>query len=279
MSTRHTLYTALAALGSALALAACAPQSPDAKPFVVADLFATPGKALATLALSPTPEPSATVPNLPSPTFAPTLPLPTVVVLSQPTLPIGTYGPTPTLSGAVVATPPPPPSQNCVDPPMPFTPVWQVDAAVRDALGCPSGGAQQVAGVFQFYEHGVMFWRQSDKSIFVLSDLAIQQGNATDHWWRFDDTWREGDPESDPGLSPPGDLKQPVRGFGKVWRSNGFIRDALGWATTDELPITSTWQQFEKGWMMTGPADNLIYALIPLDAPPYSTGLHYGALP
>ncbi len=277
-SSRQLALAALIALAAILlALVACQGESSETEAFVVADLFVVPGKSLATAELSPTPSPTATIPNLPSPTLGATLPLPTVVVLQQPTLPIGTYGPSPTLDAALTPTSTPP---GCTAaPPMPFTPIWQNIAQARDLLRCPVGDPQEVGGVIQFYEHGVMFWRQSDRSIFVLSELAIRQGQATDSWWRLDDTFQDGEPESDPGLQPPAGLLQPVRGFGKVWRHNAFVREAVGWATTEELWIASLWQNFEGGWMMTGPDGAPIYVMSPLGSAPYSTGLHLGPMP
>ena len=47
-----------------IALAACQSAAATEEPFVVADLFATPGKALATIELSPTPTSAPTLPNM-----------------------------------------------------------------------------------------------------------------------------------------------------------------------------------------------------------------------
>ncbi len=262
-------------------LGACEAQSvAQGDPFVVADLFATPGKALATIELSPTPAPSATIPNMPSPTSGPTLPIPTVRLLDQPTLPLSTFGPSPTRPGSFPGGQATAPATGCASgPPMPFTPIWQNFAQAQALMRCPVGGPSEVGGVWQFYEHGAMFWRQSDRSIFVMSELGIRQGQPTDRWWRIDDTWQEGEAESDPGLQPPAGLRQPVRGFGKVWRNNAFVREGVGWATSDEIGTTSVWQQFDGGWMMTGPNGAPIYVMAPSDAPPYSSGLHLGPLP
>lgn len=270
---------ALLALLALTVLGGCGPQAAaaDDDPFVVADLFATPGKSLATLVLSPTPEPTATVHNAPTDTPAPTLPLPTAILL-QPTMPLATPGPTPTraIDARAEATPTSL-APVCEPPPAPFAGAWAAPD-VQATLGCPAGTAQTVNGVWQTYEHGVMFWREQDRSIFVLSNLAIGQGQPTDSWWRFDDTYQEGEPEDSMGLSPPPGMSMPVRGFGKVWRSNGFVRDALGWATSGESGMQSTWLQFESGWMMTGPDGRPVYALVPTGDPPHSTGFHYGAL-
>lgn len=253
-------------------LVACAGE-PTAEPLVVADLFATPGKALATIALSPTPSPTPTIPHFPSPTPQPTLPLPTSIA-RQPTLPLGTPGST--IPG--VSTPTPEPVNCDTSSATPFQAIWASNGMAQQLLRCPLGEPQDVAVVYQVYQHGYMFWRESDQSIFVLSESAIRQGQPTDTWWRVLDTFREGELESDPALTPPNGLLQPVRGFGKVWRENAFIREALGWATSQERYYTSQWQFFEEGWMITGPDGHPVFVMLPSDEPPYTYGVHLGAL-
>ena len=67
---------------------------------------------------------------------------------------------------------------------------------------------------------------------------------------RFDDTFAAGiDPESG-GEIPPAGLLEPVRGFGKVWRSNPDVRGGLGWALAAEAGGSAAMQRFERGWMI-----------------------------
>jgi len=106
---------------------------------------------------------------------------------------------------------------------------------------------------------------------------SIRQGQATDTWWRITDTWQEGESESDASLVPPDGLSQPVRGFGKAWRNNGFVREALGWANGPEQFYTSQWLIFEGGWMMVAPDGATVYALGA--DPGVSTGSHFGNFP
>ncbi|MEW6403207.1 MAG: hypothetical protein AB1649_15535 [Chloroflexota bacterium] len=49
-------------------------------------------------------------------------------------------------------------------------------------------------------------------------------------WVTYPDTWRAGDPSSDPSLVPPEGRFQPVDNIGKVWRENPEVRERLGWA-------------------------------------------------
>jgi hypothetical protein len=65
-------------------------------------------------------------------------------------------------------------------------------------------------------------------------------------WANFDDAWREGEPESDPDLSPPPGLQQPVRGFGEVWRDEPDVRSRLGWATASERAYEITLQAADE---------------------------------
>ncbi|MBN1427402.1 MAG: hypothetical protein JXB07_03395 [Anaerolineae bacterium] len=275
-SSRHLLYPSLL-LVLATVFSACAePDTTGANEFVVADVFATPGKSLATAELSPTPQLTTASENLLSNTPAPTLPLPTVVVLEQPTLPILITGPTPTTAVAI-SQPTTTPMAACAStPPLPFGAIWQNIPQVQAAMRCPTGEPQDIPGVWQMFERGVMFWRENDHSIFIISELAIRQGQATDKWWRIEDTWQADEPEDDPSLQPPNGMRQPIRGFGKVWRGNGFIREAVGWAAADEIQINSQWQTFEGGWMMTGPNNTPVYVMVPLDEMPYTNGTHLG---
>ena len=37
-------------------------------------------------------------------------------------------------------------------------------------------------------------------------------------------------------------MLQPIRGFGKLWRTTTSVRDGLGWATAAEQGFNTTWQ-------------------------------------
>ena len=94
----------------------------------------------------------------------------------------------------------------------------------------------------QRFEHGWMIWMRG----LQLGDEAL--GSVIfvfyDNGWfeRFDDTWTEDQPESDPFIVPPPDLQQPIRGFGKLWRENNEVRERLGWAVEAELGFPGAWQ-------------------------------------
>ena len=113
---------------------------------------------------------------------------------------------------------------------------------MRERLGAPRGPQVVVPGAVQPFESGLMIWRGDLEQIFVLvgtqdeGSLAIgNQGYGGEVTWA--DTWAEG---QDPGggAAPVAGRFLPKRGFGKLWREQGF-RNSLGYATTaDEQRAT-----------------------------------------
>ncbi len=93
----------------------------------------------------------------------------------------------------------------------------------------------------------MMFWRGDTRTIYVFiggqrDDFGV--------WHQFADTWQDADPTPQPQKSVPPGLFEPVRGFGKVWRNNPAIREALGWAVEQEWNITAAWQTYERGFAL-----------------------------
>ena len=129
--------------------------------------------------------------------------------------------------------------------------------------GCPSE-AQYGPAAQQSFENGFMIWFGPTDTIFVFYNQG-QSGNPRP-FDTFEDTFEEGDPESDSDIVPPDGLYQPVRGFGLVWRESPQVRDQLGWATAPEAGF-ETWLQFYSARAMHASAnaiqgiDGTIYVL------------------
>jgi len=88
----------------------------------------------------------------------------------------------------------------------------------------------------QRFEHGYMIWLKDvggDTILVFHDDGRVNQ---------FADTWQPDQPESDPNLTPPSGMVQPVRGFGKVWRENN-LENTLGWAIEEEGGFDGKWQR------------------------------------
>ncbi|MFN2221772.1 MAG: hypothetical protein ACK2UH_04425 [Candidatus Promineifilaceae bacterium] len=99
---------------------------------------------------------------------------------------------------------------------------------------CPAARPTISAAAEQPFENGVMIWLEATDSITVFRDDG--------RWQRYEDTWTEGEPESDPDIVSPEGRFQPIRGFGKLWRQRPEVREALGWALGVELGFESTFQ-------------------------------------
>ena len=119
---------------SGLLLAGCGLAQNPATPVLA--IGAIPGKALATIWLSPTPVPLPSVSPEPSSTPAPTQPLPTLAT-PQATLPVGTLGAqASTPSDDSQNTPQAPSTSDCSTlPPQPFAQAWQNNQLAQQLLG------------------------------------------------------------------------------------------------------------------------------------------------
>ena len=142
---------------------------------------------------------------------------------------------------------PSPPTSTPVPTPTPcgyqVDPRFGVGAASLERLGCATQPSVEIAGAYQPFQRGRMFWRGDEKQIYVL------RRDGT--WDAFQDTWVEDQPSADPALVPPEGLSQPIRGFGKVWREQLGGPDAqIGWATGGESGGTLLIQAFRHGMLL-----------------------------
>jgi hypothetical protein len=120
---------------------------------------------------------------------------------------------------------------------------WQNNVRAQQDLGwARQANPAATGGAYQQFDHGTMVWRQDTSQIYVFF--------ADGTWRAYPDTFAEGDPESDPTLSPPAGRLQPIRGFGKVWRDHSDVREKLGWATAKETAQNAEIHTFERGAML-----------------------------
>lgn len=107
----------------------------------------------------------------------------------------------------------------------------------------PTPVEAQIYVAEQRFEDGWLFWLQPVGQLWVLTVNENNEGI----WSVYEDTFIEGDPEIDPEIVPPEGKYQPVRGFGKLWRANPEVRDALGWALDAELGHTTRYEYHAGG--------------------------------
>jgi hypothetical protein len=111
---------------------------------------------------------------------------------------------------------------------------------------CPYKPAATTWAAEQLFEGGRMIWLEG---IPAQSTANGQPQGPTIYvlytdgsWQTYDDTWTEDQPESDPSIVPPQGVYQPIRGFGKLWRTTPEVRDRLGWALAAEKGFNSAFQ-------------------------------------
>lgn len=110
--------------------------------------------------------------------------------------------------------------------------------------GFPTPTVGQVFMAEQAFQHGRMFWLEPVQQIWVLTT----DENENQVWLVYNDTWEEGDPETDTSLVPPEPgLQQPIRGFGKLWRENEDLRNLIGWAVDPELGFVTRYEFHHGG--------------------------------
>lgn len=140
-------------------------------------------------------------------------------------------------------------SDRCA-PPAPF--LGPTTRAYPAILGCPSPFPKlAVPAASQRFERGAMYWvaNTGDIASWQAGNIwVIFYDNARGSlvWQLYPDYWREGDPVSG-GMTPPPGLFEPIRGFGKLWRENQFIRETLGWAVEPESADKAVEQYFRGG--------------------------------
>jgi len=109
----------------------------------------------------------------------------------------------------------------------------------------PTDTIADVQVAYQEFERGYMYWLRVNRQIWVAAADAANPTTGT--WFCYEDTFQEGEPETDPALVPPDGQYQPRRGFGKLGRTTPGVRDSLGWATIPEAEMVSQYRYIPGG--------------------------------
>lgn len=135
-----------------------------------------------------------------------------------------------------------------------FATALQADSSLNNQLGCPTNSVVTYSSAVQTFERGVMVWmNESGGVIYVFNNNGTFQ--------RYPDTFVAGQDPDSGGETPPTGLIEPVRGFGKVWRTMAGVRDGVGWGITPEAGDTATIQDFTNGRLIYLPTRGNILAL------------------
>ncbi|GAB4112014.1 MAG: hypothetical protein Fur005_14100 [Roseiflexaceae bacterium] len=117
--------------------------------------------------------------------------------------------------------------------------------------------------VTQPFERGQMIYLPpaqpgSYGSIWVI---FYDNGRRSLVWKSYPDTYGSGDPVSG-GETPPAGLVEPLRGFGKIWRTIPEIRNTVGWAVSPEFRDMGHMQYFRGGnWLIYRAAGDRVFVL------------------
>ncbi|PJF32317.1 MAG: hypothetical protein CUN51_01425 [Candidatus Thermofonsia Clade 1 bacterium] len=185
--------------------------------------------------------------------------------------------PTPDPNTIIITVTPPIPTPNglttptllptSTEPPTVAQPVESPVPTLTPTLSAfPTETRAQLFIAHQDFQNGYMFWISTRNVIWVLINTP---GNPNTGEWRiYPDTFAEGEPEFDLNLIPPSEnLFQPRRGFGKLWRTTPGLREALGWATTPEFALNTSYVYQPGGFIdangkwVPGPGKHFITTL------------------
>lgn len=190
-----------------LILLTAACQGPPPTQYVI--VTPTPTVTPVIIVVTATPDPASLV----TPTFEQTIPSPTTAVATVEVIPTD----------------------------IPATPEVTTEPQTIDN-GRPTVTVAQIQVAEQRFQGGRMYWLQPIDQIWVM--VESQQGQGI--WTVYDDAFEEGEIEFDPAIVAPEGLLQPERGFGKLWRENEEIREALGWGLQPEVGFVSNYR-YEPG--------------------------------
>lgn len=150
-------------------------------------------------------------------------------------LPLGTLPATPTPNGsttqvAVSASTTPAATAGAT-----MTPTLSV-TATPDVF--PTAVVGQIYIAEQEFQNGRMYWLQPIDQIWV----ATIDDEGKQVWLAFENTFEDGQPEMNPTLTPPANLLQPIRGFGKLWRENANVQALVGWSKATEIGYVTRYE-------------------------------------
>lgn len=219
-----------------------------------AQATATPTQVSSTVPAPEDPAPAAT----PTPTSTPS-PTPTTPPTSTPpATAVVEPSPTPTATSTQIAptsTPTTPPTATASPTPETIAVtgaignVYWGDELVREQIGQPLAASRTTSAEIQGFQHGTMFLREDSNTIYVLS--------STGGWTGFPNSATS---VEEPVARPDDGLWEPGGIFGYHWKTNPWIADDIGYATSQySTRFTTTLQEFEHGVILVG--TNSIYVI------------------
>jgi hypothetical protein len=124
---------------------------------------------------------------------------------------------------------------------------WTADALAVQRMGCPIEYMVEFKGSLQIFERGVMYWRPTGEVWAVAPGL--------ERYW-----YAPVAPPPPPVVeAAPNGLKVPSQGFGGVWSSIEGVKDAIGYAQTDEQQASLATQRFTGGTLLLDASSGQVF--------------------
>jgi hypothetical protein len=142
-------------------------------------------------------------------------------------------------------------SESCAEA---IAPLQATAAAYRSVIGCTTPGTARgdIALAEQPFERGTMVWvapEDPHHGLGTIYVVFVDAARGALAWQSYPDTWEAGEPDAG-GEAPPPNRYAPIRGFGKLWRSDGQMRSRLGWAMAPEHADVGAQLYFRGGAQM-----------------------------
>ncbi|MCA9909574.1 MAG: hypothetical protein KC519_13045 [Anaerolineae bacterium] len=253
----------LAALGVLVMMIFAACQT---APIATPDPFAgvVEAKLLATVAISPTPDESERQATAAAIALLPTQVRATLIPSQTPYIGVflgeldDSAAPQPAPDSVILVTPVPltaatVTAQSCAIPPDDrFGTNWRAETAVTAALGCAGEPAATFQGTIQLFENGFMVFIPGGEI------WAFAQGVPSGRYWYSAQT----PPPAPEDIVAPEGLRVPTLGFGAVWASLPGLRQALGFARTEESSANIIIQRFIGGLLIFDESAGQTFALL-----------------
>ncbi len=130
---------------------------------------------------------------------------------------------------------------------------WSANTTAVETLRCPIAQVRAEIGSSQLFERGVMYFIPAG-DIWAI----VAGGSAGGPYWHVP----QAPPEQTWEVAPPDGLRMPRLGFGAVWRAIDGVRQALGFARTDETAASLSIQQFEGGALILDSSSGQVFVLL-----------------
>lgn len=126
---------------------------------------------------------------------------------------------------------------------------WMSNAEIVRSVGCPLEVITPFEGRSQVFQGGVMYYRPSGEFWVIVSGgryWYLGVAPAVDQ----------------PPVNVPTGFLIPQFGFGAVWHGEEGVRDALGYALTEEVDASLAYQRFEGGTLFYDRSVDQLYVLL-----------------